>query len=79
MESEHMVHGEDIDDDGGEGSVEVPLSGMENMINMPPPPRNDDRGGVSTLFYENLHPPRSIGFRVYKEVGERRRRGDVRG
>ena len=34
MEMEHMVDGEGLDDDGGEGGVKIPLSGVESRINL---------------------------------------------
>jgi hypothetical protein len=36
MEIEHMVGGDGLDDDGGEESVKIPLSGMEGRINLTP-------------------------------------------
>ena len=34
MESEHMVDGDDIGDDGGKDDVEIPLFGVEIKINL---------------------------------------------
>ena len=36
MEMEHMVDGEGLGDDGGEGGIEIPLSGVESRINLIP-------------------------------------------
>jgi hypothetical protein len=34
MESEHMVDGHDVDGDGGEDGVKIPLSSVESRTNM---------------------------------------------
>jgi hypothetical protein len=36
MESEHMVVGDDVGDDGGGEALEIPFSGVENRINLTP-------------------------------------------
>ena len=36
MESEHLVDGDGVDDDGGEDGVEIPLSGVESTTNLTP-------------------------------------------
>ena len=36
MENEHMVDGDGVDDDDGEEALEIPFSGVENMINLTP-------------------------------------------
>jgi hypothetical protein len=35
MENKHMVDGDGVSDDGDEEDLEIPLSGVENMINQP--------------------------------------------
>jgi hypothetical protein len=36
MEDEHMVDGDGVSDDGGEESLKIPFSRVEDMINQPP-------------------------------------------
>ncbi len=36
MENKHMVDGDDVDDDGGEDGVKIPLSGVESRTNLIP-------------------------------------------
>jgi hypothetical protein len=36
MESEHMVDGDGVDDNGGEDGVEIPLSDVESRTNLTP-------------------------------------------
>jgi hypothetical protein len=37
MESEHMVVGDDVSDDGGREDLKIPLSGVESRTNLTPP------------------------------------------
>jgi hypothetical protein len=77
MESEHMVDIDGVDGDGGEDGVEIPLSGVESRTNLTC--ITHIVVVVALCFAKSsLLLARSV-FRVYKEVRERRRQGDVRG
>jgi hypothetical protein len=60
MESEYMVDGDSVDDDGGEDGVGIPLSGVKSRINLT---RKEDHADGGALFREKLLPPTRIGFR----------------
>jgi hypothetical protein len=60
MESEHMVVGDDIGDDGGGEDLKIPLSGMESRTNLTP--RNEDCGCGGVIFCKRVHPPGYLGF-----------------
>lgn len=60
MEIKHMVDGDGVGDDGGEETLEIPLSGVERQDQTSS--KNEDRGGGGALFREKLRAPGNIGF-----------------
>ena len=55
-----MVDGDGVGDDGGEETLEIPLSGVERQDQSGS--KNKDRGGGGALFREKLCPPGRLGF-----------------
>jgi hypothetical protein len=55
-----MVDGDGVGDDGGEEALEIPIFGVETMINQPS--ENEDCGGVGALFCKKLRTPSNVGF-----------------